>query len=224
MSPSRLATFLLLSVSFLAPASLAQLPPNSSTTATPVPGAGHDYLGGPAETVNPANGSISISVPVIMPPGRGITLPFSFTYGSSGVNFLAQPWSNPGLNSNWYTTSSAISQGGWSNTAPIMSASRLNWQTTDDSGTRKIPCAAVINYVYQDARGSRHNMALTSYSDPNGTGPCTYNTNDWPRGFDGETINQGGEGSILATTPSGWFGGAAGSVTATDADGTSLFF
>jgi hypothetical protein len=74
-----LSTLLFAFVTVLAPACHAQLPPISSTTSTPIPGAGHDYLSGPAETVNPANGSVSIRIPVVIPPSRGITLPFSFS-------------------------------------------------------------------------------------------------------------------------------------------------
>jgi hypothetical protein len=71
MSPSRLVRALLACffVPLFASVSWAQLPPNSSTTSTPVPGAGHDYLGGVNETVNPANGSVSIRIPVIMAGG-----------------------------------------------------------------------------------------------------------------------------------------------------------
>jgi hypothetical protein len=87
------STFLVCSLLFLtlcfAPPAHAQIPPSSDTTSTPIPGAGHNYLGGPAETVNPSNGSVSIRIPVIMPPGRGLTLPFTFAYDSNGANFLS---------------------------------------------------------------------------------------------------------------------------------------
>lgn len=78
----------------LAPACLAQLPTVTNATSTPIPGAGHDYLGGPAETVNPASGAVSIRIPVTVPRGRGITLPFSFAYDSSGVNYLSNSANN----------------------------------------------------------------------------------------------------------------------------------
>src|SRR5216684_798697 len=80
--------FILISVVGLAPSCLAQIPSTSDTTSTPVPGAGHDYIHAPVETVNPANGSISIRIPAIMPPGRGISLPFTFAYDSNGVAYL----------------------------------------------------------------------------------------------------------------------------------------
>ena len=46
-------------VFFFSADGFAQMPPSSSTTSTPVPGVGHDYLGEIAETVNPSNGSVS---------------------------------------------------------------------------------------------------------------------------------------------------------------------
>ncbi len=209
-----------LSLALIASASRAQLPPTGATTSTPVPGAGHDYLGAPAESVNPANGAVSIRIPVIMPPGRGITLPFSFAYDSNGVNYLS---SKSGLTTEWFATNSVISQGGWSNTAPIMSAALIQWTTLVDGGPRQITCEAVVDYVFQDAKGNRHNLGLTSYSDPLGTGQCSINQNDWPHGFEGQLVYQGGEGSLLATTPSGWANGAS-AVTVTDGDGTVYNF
>ena len=214
-----------LSIAILAPATLAQIPPSSSTTSTPVPGAGHDYLGAPAETVNPVSGSVSIRLPVIMPPGRGITLPFSFAYDSNGVNYLSR---NSGGIEQWFTTNSIVSSGGWSNSAPVMSMGILRWKTTSGASQPLVPlinqvsCTAYVAYVFQDARGNRHNLGLTTYSDPGGTGPCTFNSNDWPPGFDGEVVLQGGEGPILATLPSSPT--LAGHVTVTDGDGTQFGF
>lgn len=46
------ATFILLS--FTAAAALAQIAPLSSDIMRPIPGAGHDYVKGLSETVNPA--------------------------------------------------------------------------------------------------------------------------------------------------------------------------
>jgi hypothetical protein len=82
----------------------AQIPPSSSTTSTPIPGAGHNYLGVVNETVNRANGSISIRIPVIMSPSLGITLPFSFASDSNGVNYLGL--SGSATNGQWGTISS----------------------------------------------------------------------------------------------------------------------
>src|SRR5689334_9373060 len=63
----------------------AQLPQASGTTSPPTPGVGHDYIHSPVETVNPANGSVSIRIPVRIASGRELTIPFSVTYDSSGA-------------------------------------------------------------------------------------------------------------------------------------------
>src|SRR6185312_11586041 len=48
----------------------------NAETATPVPGAGHNYVNLLNETVDPASGNVSISIAPPMPKGRGITVPF----------------------------------------------------------------------------------------------------------------------------------------------------
>jgi hypothetical protein len=51
----------------------------------PTPGVGHDYIGTINEVVTPANGSLSIRIPLPAPPGRGVSLPVQFTYNSDGI-------------------------------------------------------------------------------------------------------------------------------------------
>ncbi len=161
--------FAFITLTFLAPACLAQLPPVSSTTSTPIPGAGHDYLGGINETVNPATGSVSIRIPVIMPPSRAITLPFSFAYDSNGANYLQLLSSS--TNGQWLTISGVASWGGWSNTFPIASAQEQTWTTWPEGAPKPTTCYALVNFQYQDASGNRHNLNLSNYSfatNPNG--------------------------------------------------------
>jgi len=155
------------SLALFAPISRAQLPIVTNTTSTPIPGAGHDYLNGPTETVNPANGSLSIRVPVIVPPGRGFNLPFSFAYDSDGVNYLAyntagygsQFWQTPSLS----TLSNPWTEGGWSDTLPTISDVLLSWTATSPppgdaapsaSPLISQPCYALIDFVFQDASGN----------------------------------------------------------------------
>src|SRR5579863_30326 len=114
----------------------AQFPVVTSPTATPIPGAGHDYLKGPAESVNPATGSVSFLIPVIIPPGRGVSLPFSFAYDSSGANYLSSrcdtsvpSWLSitvVGCNSG-----TTFSVGGWSESVPIVTHTVITWQTSN---------------------------------------------------------------------------------------------
>ncbi len=222
-SSSFLLILLLAFLTLLSPVCLAQLPPVSSTTSTPIPGAGHDYLNGPAESVNPANGSASIRIPVIMPPSRGITLPFSFAYDSNGANWLLLDNTLTTGTGQWGTISTVASQGGWSNTVPIASAKSQNWTTLPDGAPKPVNCYSLINFQFQDASGNRHNLNLSNYSfvsNPNGA--CATDTWDWPYYFTGQVATQGGEGPILATIPTNW--SSTPTVTVTDGGGTTLVF
>ncbi|HUX68511.1 MAG TPA: hypothetical protein VMV31_13570, partial [Terriglobales bacterium] len=72
----------------LGAAALAQgIPSVGDTTAPPPNLPGHALIAGPHEVVNPANGSVALTFPVAMPPGRQWTLPFSFFYSSNGQRF-----------------------------------------------------------------------------------------------------------------------------------------
>src|SRR5882724_2970027 len=83
------------------PLARAQIITVTNTTATPIPGTGHDYIKMLSETVSPASGSVSLRIEVPMPPGRKLTLPFAFVYNSSGVHY---PANIPGSQSvEWFT-------------------------------------------------------------------------------------------------------------------------
>ncbi|MGC1614593.1 MAG: hypothetical protein WA736_07910, partial [Candidatus Acidiferrum sp.] len=175
--------------------------------------------------MNPSNGSISIRVPVIMPPSRGITLPFSFAYDTSGVSYVGLPPTTGYGAAEWQTPSGSINpwtQGGWNHSIPTTSVTSLTWKTLVDGGPTKVTCQGLVNFVFQDARGNRHNLGLTDFSDFGNDGPCTLNTNDWPKGFQGQSVSQGGEGPILATIPGNGAMVAAPSVA--DGDGVSYGF
>src|SRR3984885_9448082 len=77
------------------PAANAQSLTVGDDTSTPVEGVGHDYIHFLSETVNPANGSVNLKIQLPVPQGRGITLPFSYSYNSDAVYHLyaAPPWS-----------------------------------------------------------------------------------------------------------------------------------
>jgi hypothetical protein len=217
----RTTRFVLSALAFtlcLTPLAFAQIPPRSDTTSTPLPGTGHDYLQGPVDTLSPQNGSLSIRIPVIMPPGRGVTLSFNFVYNSSGALYLGT--SSVGLPA-WKGGNSLVSSAGWTDGYPVLSVSEINWNTLDIND-RTVKCYALVNYIFQDASGTTHNLNLTTYSDAvDQTNYCTTNTWDWPAGFSGAVATQGGEGSVLATMP---LSNALAPVTVTDADGTVYSF
>ena len=185
----------------------AQIPQPSDTTSVPIPGAGHDYLEGPVETVSPANGSVSIRLPVIMPPSRGVNLPFSFMYDSA-FYYLS---GNRGQNAQWFRIGANNSEG-WSFGEPVVSATLASWVEIDPIHGTNIYCHYTYGYVFQDAAGGRHNLNLTNfYNDP---GSFCYSdvSGTAPSGFTGGVIVQGSEGSIMGSIPATWNGNCPASV------------
>ena len=57
----------------IVPRGWAQITNVTDVTSTPARGAGHDYIGTLSETVNPANGSVSLRVQVPVLAGRALT-------------------------------------------------------------------------------------------------------------------------------------------------------
>lgn len=209
---------------FLSPSCWAQIPPDGDTTATPVPAAGHDYIHAPLETVNPANGSISIRIPVRMPSGRELTFPFSFAYDSNGADVLADDQAG---RLEWLLAGSLTSQGGWSNTAPLLSVQQVAYTVPgiEIDGTQTTQgCGVLVNYVLQDPTGNRHDLDLSIYGTqpPNNGGDCQKG------GSNPETVTQGGLAPLFATTTSSSSPGTTpltvNPVTVTDANGTVYQF
>jgi RHS repeat-associated protein len=205
--PSFLRTLLPLSLFIsaflLLPSSaLSQIPPAGDTTSTPAPGE-HDYFHSPVETVNPANGSVSIRIPVRMAPGRQLTVPFSFAYDSNGAFYMGPPTSGSG-GSPRYETITAInapsnnSIGGWSYSYPVVSFQSGTW-TIPGSNDNLITCYGSFNYVFQDPMGNRHNLNLSvsaNVASPDGYDNCN-------EGVGGEgQFTTGAEGPVAATTSS----------------------
>ena len=69
--------------------SCAQVPDPLLATQAPVAGAGHHYIGIGAETVDPADGSLSFDLPIKTPDGRELSFPFGIRYSSSEELYLA---------------------------------------------------------------------------------------------------------------------------------------
>ncbi len=152
MLVSRRRLYFALLLFFCTPAARAQITNVTNTTSTPIPGAGHDYIQALNETVNPANGSVSLRIQVPTPPGRKISLPFSFAYDSGGAQHL-QP-DGTGLNF-WVDNTEYLAKGGWSYSVPMIS----NLQVTEPAGRGR--CTYYSNYVFQDETGGRHPLYLS---------------------------------------------------------------
>jgi RHS repeat-associated protein len=168
-----------LSFSFVAPAFLAlifatgasgQISTVTNTTSTPIPGAGHDYLKLLSETVNPGNGSVSLRVQVPTPPGRQLSLPFSFAYDSNGVQHIADDGSGgPYWTDNW----SYPAQSGWSYTIPMLSHQRIKEPLLPGHGGPAARCVYDDFVVMQDATGGRHSLYVAIDETPQ---QCPYGT------------------------------------------------
>jgi len=199
-------------LAFFATTVQAQITNVNDTTSTPIPGAGHDYIHMLSETVNPANGSVSLRIEVPTPKGRGISLPFSFAYDSNGVQSVTAL--DPG-STTWQTNLSYLAQGGWSYSVPLLNV--YNWTTSVQAVPQGNPgsCTFSSNYVFQDAKGGRHDLGLGSASYESNT----LNT------LCGSPVVNGGDPQVTAALLTGATAGNSNpTTTVADADGTVYYF
>jgi len=142
----------------------AQIENVTNSTSTPIPGAGHDYIKMLSETVNPANGSVSVRIQTPTPSGRGISLPFAFAYDSNGAAHIATEIWGKGVIPVWNDNSAYLSQAGWSYSVPLLSNVNVVIQVNPPH-----VCSYFKDYVFQDATGGRHSLKIADIATP---GPC----------------------------------------------------
>jgi len=164
----------------------AQITNVDDTTSTPIEGAGHDYIKALSETVNPANGSLSLRIEVPVAKGRGLTIPFSFGYDSNAARHL-----KPGFYPNygtayWVSNTGYTGQGGWIYTVPQLNLT--NWTSSISVLTgvnNGVPiysleyCNYAAAYTFRDGSGGVHSLGLATrwYPDTNGAPQyCRYNS------------------------------------------------
>lgn len=170
----------------------AQLIGITPDTATPLPGTGKEYEQMGVDTVNPADGSLSLRINLPMPKGRGVTLPFSILYDSNSA-FYPMPQSVKLFSTvdatengtlpfdNWVTEyiyqyltwtsqSHDFAGFGWAYGVPMLSTMPLNEyvQFLNSSSNGNIiiteACPYITGYVFQDANGGRHDLHMTYYN------------------------------------------------------------
>jgi len=150
-----------LAISLWASVAQGQITSVTNATSTPIPDAGHEYIGMLNETVNPAMGSVSIRLNLLMPKGLGITVPFALAYDSNGFMHTEQA----GAYIKWMSNVGFLSQGGWSYSVPMLSyygtSQNFTW------GGSSYPCYYYTDYVFQDPTGGRHSLGLGSVPDYN---------------------------------------------------------
>jgi hypothetical protein len=196
----------------ISPLVYAQISNVGDDSSTPIPGGGHDYIHMHSETVNPANGSVSLRIQVPVPKDRQITIPFSFSYDSNGVNHVT---SFTAGSAGWGNNTTYLSQGGWSYSVPL-----LNVHSWTVAGNPTPPstgsCAFTSNYIFQDAGGGRHDLGLGAASYESGTSQNTLCASPVINGGDPQVT------ATLITTPTA--GNSSPPTVVTDADGTSYYF
>jgi len=140
----------------------AQITEVNNGTSTPIQGTGHDYIRMLGETVSPPNGSVSLRLQVPVPPGRRLTIPFSFAYDSNGTY---TPQGDGSGNAYMVQTTQYLNQDGWSYATPLGTDIMVSHTTTGFP-----TCYASTGYVFQDPSGSRYSFGrLIGF----GSGPRT---------------------------------------------------
>jgi hypothetical protein len=151
-----------------APAAHGQITNVDDTTSTPIEGAGHDYIKAMGETVNPANGSLSVRIQLPIPKGRGITPTFSIGYDSNSANHI-----EPGatLGTAIWASNETNPVGGWSFSVPSVNYSQseitLPTGEYDDNGNpTTYTCDVASNYMFTDLSGSQHALNIGTEYGP----------------------------------------------------------
>jgi hypothetical protein len=133
-----------------------------------------------AETVNPANGSLSLRIQTPTPKGRGITVPFTFTYDTTAVRHLvADP--SVGWSQDTPLLSPYLTKGDWS--YDVFMLSYTGGTTVTGSGNEVSSCGYETNFMFQDPGGGRHALGLAA-SQPVNMSSCL---------FPGESVPNAGD-------------------------------
>jgi RHS repeat-associated protein len=149
---------------FFAALSFAQTANVDNTTSTPTEGVGHDYIHLLSETVNPANGSVSLRIELPIPNGRGIGMPFAISYSSNSVNHWVPGYYPYFGTVHWAANTGNLSQGGWSYTVPAVSS--INTNPTEGDYPNFWTCYVYSDYIFHDPSGGTHALELGTSVSP----------------------------------------------------------
>jgi YD repeat-containing protein len=217
----------------------------NNEVATPIPGSAHDYIKGLSETVSPSNGNLSIKIDLPMPPSRGLTMPFAYTYNSGETHRFTSPIAGCGNIDNSGGCGGAApayadraqAGRGWSDTIPYTSAS--SWDIVVSASPAYqvlLNCPITSSYNFYDSSGVGHSLSIAAL----GVGVAS--SSDVPPGGCGQTNTgalskqTGSDGEVSAKMDSncnGLYVGvaypvdctyAAPSFTVTDLDSTTYYF
>jgi hypothetical protein len=161
-----LATGLVVFALWFASVARAQITNPPDPVNRPIPG-GHDYIHMLSETVNPADGSVSLDIKLPTPAGRGISVPFSITYNSGGAYYLSSY--QPGWLSAFFQTAPAY--GGWGNSLPFLTygATYITYPYSDVPGSNSGTCYFSTGYTFQGLLSGSHSLGISATSPPPST-------------------------------------------------------
>ncbi|WP_353071992.1 RHS repeat-associated core domain-containing protein [Tunturiibacter gelidoferens] len=188
----------------------------------PIPEAGHNYIGIGAETVNPADGSVSFNLPITPAPGRQLSLPFSIRFNSSAPFYVTNnqvsqyfKWTTPTVNK----MPTSFDLNGWSYALPIYQAQAyVSSVSPSPSGTNY--CWSTENYTFLDFDGRLLPLGVQNnwpWVDNPTPGACPQTT--YPSGGAGAY----GTSVSLGTPPAGTVG-VQPPLAVTDRSGTVYQF
>jgi hypothetical protein len=162
---------------FLCAAVKAQVPDPVNAAMAPQPGEGHHYIGIGAETVNPADGTLSFDLPIQPPPGRGLTMPFGIRYSGPQEFSITNLNGEPGT-LNWLDWIGLPMQFyGWQYDLPLLTAQNKIMGTASEivqngnspTGLSYIAgqCDGTGNYVFRGFDSRQYTLYLgDTYQDP----------------------------------------------------------
>jgi len=137
----------------------AQVPDPTIAAMAPVQGAGHDYIGIGSETVNPADGTFTFNLPLNLPPGRQVNMPFGLRYASYEQYKIGG--NGIGGNVNWWPVPNAPFQFyGWSYLLPTYAAQAY----TEDSEPNPNANPPYSSYLYCDGT-ENYVLRIGDYQD-----------------------------------------------------------
>jgi len=179
-----------------------QLNSVNELTQAPVPGVGHDYEHLLGETVNFSNASVNLKISFPTSKGRGLSLPFAWSYNSASVN----PLDNSGGALVWDLFGSENPQAteGWNLSVGYPRATAQVWSvsgnTTDSvsgypDAPGYIPCNFQSGMTFTDMSGTTHNLGTGAQTSPS-TG--TYQTCQ----VSPVPLPPNGDGEVVAALPS----------------------
>ena len=150
----------------------AQVPDPATATQAPVPGDGHHNLGIGAETVNPADGSLTFDLPLHPAKGRQLDFTFGVRFSSGNEQYYLSNQASSGPQLAWTTwgflQSTPLQVTGWSYDVPFLTGqASVYWQAYIPTGCPGGVCQYALNecygaenYVFRGLDGAQHTLTV----------------------------------------------------------------